>query len=125
MSGKENFKTAAAASGQPSNSQVGSLTSGNQHTDVMSGNLTPLSNEEGSANQNDELFLITESLSQIEAILKAESKRRLEANKLTEEYINDYLDKLESSLNQRVMGQFQAMERRIQAVDGTLSKVEQ
>ena len=106
MSGKENFKQAAATAGhQPSGSHIGSPTS--QINDANSGNLTPLSNEEGSsANQNDELFLITENLSQIEAILKAESKRRLEANKLTEEYINDYLDKLESSLNQRVLGQF-------------------
>ena len=49
----------------------------------------------------------------LEAILNAESKRRLEANCLTEEYIMDYLEKLESSLNSRVIGQFQAMERRI------------
>ena len=46
-------------------------------------------------NQNDELYLVQESLGQIEAILKAESKRRLEANKLTEDYILEYLDKLE------------------------------
>ena len=36
----------------------------------------------------------------------------------------EYLEKLESNLNQRVVGQFQAMERRIQAVDTTLSKIE-
>lgn len=57
--------------------------------------------------------------------MNAESKRRLEANRLTEDYIMDYLDKLESSLNSRVIGQFQAMERRIHAVDLTLTKTEQ
>lgn len=66
----------------------------------MEGSLTPHS-QDGIAqvNQNDELYIVQESLNQIEAILKAESKRRIEANKLTEEYILEYLDKLESSLN--------------------------
>ena len=64
-------------------------------------------------NTKDELYLVTESLGQIEAILKAESKRRLEANKLTDDYIMDYLEKLEQNLNNRVMGQFTAMEKRI------------
>ena len=73
---------------------------------------------------NEELRLIQESLGQIEAILKAESKRRFESNQLTEEYILDYLDKLEQNLNNRVLGQFKAMERRITLVDGILSKIE-
>lgn len=64
-------------------------------------------------NTKDELYLVTESLGQIEAILKAESKRRLEANKLTDDYIMDYLEKLEQNLNNRVIGQFTAMEKRI------------
>ena len=71
--------------------------------------MTPYSvNDDGSqlSNQFDELSLITDSLSSIEAILIAESKRRTESNRLTEEYILDYLEKLESSLNQRVIGQF-------------------
>jgi len=64
-------------------------------------------------NTKDELYLVTESLGQIEAILKAESKRRLEANKLTDDYIMDYLEKLEQNLNNRVIGQFTAIEKRI------------
>jgi len=74
---------------------------------------SPLSQEAPAVNTNDELYLVTENLNQIEAILKAESKRRLEANKLTDEYIMDYLEKLEQNLNNRVIGQFTAMERRI------------
>lgn len=53
---------------------------------------------------HDEMSLVTESLNQIEAILKAESKRRMEANKLTEDYILEYLEKLEQNLNSRVLG---------------------
>ena len=66
----------------------------------VDGSLTPHS-QDGvpPVNQNDELYIVSESLNQIEAILKAESKRRLEANKLTEEYILEYLEKLENSLN--------------------------
>ena len=116
MSGKEN--TAAAQ-------DVASPTSaGGMHD--RAGALTPTSHDQDASQDlvHDELSLIGENLNQIEAILKAESKRRLEANRLTEDYIMDYLEKLEQSLNSRVIGQFQAMERRIQAVDNTLTKTE-
>ena len=48
MSGKENStaRAAAAAPGQQSNSQVGSPTSANQNQEVMSGTLTPISQED-------------------------------------------------------------------------------
>ena len=46
---------------------------------------------------------MSNSLNQIEAILRAESKRRFEANKLTEEYILDYLEKLERRMNESVI----------------------
>ena len=98
MSGKENAAGAEM--------QVGSPTSAITQQ-IASGTLTPTSQEDGSFNAaNDEISLIGESLNQIEAILNAESKRRLEANRLTEDYIMDYLEKLESSLNSRVIGQF-------------------
>mmetsp|Transcript_19724 Transcript_19724/g.24329 ORF Transcript_19724/g.24329 Transcript_19724/m.24329 type:complete len:119 (+) Transcript_19724:1-357(+) len=117
MSGKEN----AAAK-----EVVISPTNAAMRDAIGTGTLTPTSQEDASLNAaNDELSMIQESLNQIEAILNAESKRRLEANRLTEDYIMDYLEKLETSLNSRVIGQFQAMERRIQAVDTTLSKTEQ
>ena len=72
----------------------------------------------------DETTLIAESLNSIEAILKAESKRRMEANHITEDYIKNYLDGLEKNLTQRVTSQFQALEKRIQSVDQTLSNIE-
>jgi len=54
-------------------------------------------------NTDDEAILaIFEGLSQIEAILKAESKRRFEANQISNDYISSYMDKLDSSLQQRV-----------------------
>ena len=68
--------------------------------------------------------MITNNLNQIEAILKAESKRRFEANKLTEEYILDYLEKLESRLNENVLKRFLDMEGKIASVDRTLTKIE-
>ena len=46
---------------------------------------------------------MTTNLNQIEAILRAESKRRFEANALTEEYILDYLEKLERRMNESVI----------------------
>ena len=45
--------------------------------------------------EDEALIHIFEGLSQIEAILKAESKRRVEANQITNDYINSYLDKLD------------------------------
>lgn len=58
-------------------------------------------------------MIVTENLNQIEAILKAESKRRIEANKLSEDYIMDYLEKMETELNSRVVKQFHNLEKRI------------
>ena len=69
-------------------------------------------------------MVVQESLAQIEAILKAESKRRQEANQITEEYILNYLDSLEQNLNQRVQGQFKDLENRIATADSVLRKVE-
>ena len=67
---------------------------------------------------------MTNNLNQIEAILRAESKRRFEANKLTEEYILDYLEKLERRMNESVIKRFLDMESKIDAVDKTLTKIE-
>ena len=101
--GKENNKglnspTSGEANQNNQNEEEGMQGSGDELG--MEGSLTPHS-QDGvpPVNQNDELYVVQESLGQIEAILKAESKRRLEANKLTEEYILEYLDKLELSLN--------------------------
>ena len=104
MSGKENTR-AAAFSPEPKGLTI--------PAENRSGAASPLSQDAPPVNTKDELYLVTESLGQIEAILKAESKRRLEANKLTDDYIMDYLEKLEQNLNNRVMGQFTAMEKRI------------
>lgn len=49
----------------------------------------------------DEMRVVAESLGQIEAILKAESKRRKNANAVTEDYIVNYLDSLEQKLQTR------------------------
>ena len=102
--GKENNKGLnSPTSGGDQNNQNNAEEEGMQGSGDelgMEGSLTPHS-QDGvpPVNQNDELYVVQESLGQIEAILKAESKRRLEANKLTEEYILEYLDKLELSLN--------------------------
>ena len=117
MSGKENTGEEAGI-GSPHND------GGPASNEVMSGTATPHSRDDSARNENDELFVVTENLNQIEAILKAESKRRIEANKLNEEYILDYLEKMEQELNNRVSKQFQAMEKRIMGVDNTLSKIE-
>ena len=109
MSGKEN----AAADDIAAHDDMGDP---NQKDHLSGGTQTPSADvdyEDGYPRQNDELFIVTENLNQIEAILKAESKRRIEANRLSEEYIMDYLDKMESELNSRVIKQFHQMEKRI------------
>lgn len=93
MSGKEN--NAAVSSGT-------TMAVAAQLQEPMS----PQSQDSPPIDTNDEMYLVQESLGQIEAILKAESKRRLEANKLTDEYIMEYLEKLETNLNSRVVIQF-------------------
>ena len=104
MSGKENASAAGMSHpGSPTSQVLGSDQLGSGTEEIGSAGSAEVNDGE---NQNDELFLVTESLNQIEAILKAESKRRIEANSLTDTYISDYLDKLEQSLNTRVLGQF-------------------
>lgn len=73
---------------------------------------------------DEALMNIFEGLSQIEAILKAESKRRVEANQITHDYINSYLDKLDTQLQNRVQNQFSAIEQRISTVNQTFTSVE-
>ena len=52
--------------------------------------------------EDEQLLLIVEGIKQIEAILKAEQKRREESNNMTQDYIQQYLDKLESTLQQKI-----------------------
>ena len=66
-----------------------------------------------------------ESLSQIEAVLNAESKRRTEANQITQEHITHYLQELENTLTNRVQDNFKILESRIQTANKKLTKVEQ
>ena len=76
------------------------------------------------ATDDEQLYLLLEGIKQIEAILKAEQKRREESNKITEEYIGSYLDKLSHTLTVKVSNQFQQMEQRLLQVDENLSRVE-
>ena len=73
---------------------------------------------------DEEIKLVHESLQKIENILKAESKRRLEANQITEDYIITYLESLEQNLDKRVNGQFQELDERIRSLDSSLTKIE-
>ena len=104
MSGKENATGAPPLDLPLTGSRAGSDHPGSH--EMASGSASAHSHESAAVNTNDELYIVQENLNQIEAILKAESKRRIEANKLTEDYILEYLDKLENSLNTRVVGQF-------------------
>lgn len=63
-------------------------------------------------------------IDQIEAILKAEQKRRVESNHITQEYIHSFLDKLETSLNAKVSTQFNQVDSRISQVSEALTRVE-
>jgi hypothetical protein len=45
---------------------------------------------------------VQEQLRNIENILKAEQKRRVETNEIIDRYITDYLEQLQSSLSERV-----------------------
>jgi len=56
--------------------------------------------------------------------LKAESKRRIEANQITNDFITSYLEKLELGLQSRVESQFKAIETRIGQANDILTKIE-
>ena len=86
---------------------------------------SPLGKENAtSVVMDEEIKFVNDSLQKIENILKAESKRRMEANQLTEDYILNYLDTLEQNLYKRVSGQFQEMDDRIRTLDSALTKIE-
>ena len=86
---------------------------------------SPLGKENAtSVVMDEEIKFVNNSLQKIENILKAESKRRMEANQLTEDYILNYLDTLEQNLYKRVSGQFQEMDDRIRTLDSALTKIE-
>jgi len=86
---------------------------------------SPLGKENAtSVVMDEEIKFVNNSLQKIENILKAESKRRMEANQLTEDYILNYLDTLEQNLYKRVSGQFQEMDDRIRTLESALTKIE-
>ena len=67
---------------------------------------------------------VQEQLKNIENILKAEQKRRVESNEIMNEYIVNYLDQLQQNLGDRVSAQFQQLERSIDGIDLMMTKVE-
>ena len=67
---------------------------------------------------------VAESLRQIENIMKAESKRRVESNQIMDEYITNYLDQLQQSLNDRAKTQFSQLKQRIDSIDKSITKIE-
>ena len=63
-------------------------------------------------------------LKNIENIMKAEQKRRVESNEIMNEYIINYLQQLQLNLNDRVGSQFSHLNHSIDAIDNIISKVE-
>ncbi len=57
--------------------------------------------------------------------MKAESKRRVESNEVMLEYITDYLDQLQQSLNNRVNVQFHSLKAQIDSLEEMMTKIEQ
>ena len=56
--------------------------------------------------------------------MKAESKRRVESNEIINDYIANYLDQLQQSLNSQVNAQFDTLKTKIESIDGVLTKIE-
>jgi tetrahydromethanopterin S-methyltransferase subunit A len=64
-------------------------------------------------------------LKEIENILKAEQKRRVESNEIMNEYIISYMEQLERSLNERFDRQLSQVKERVEEIDGHMRKVEE
>ena len=79
----------------------------------------------GNDEENDvELIGIQEALGSIENIMVAEKKRRLENNKIMNEFIEEYLKTLQESITNKVDQDFQTMKRRVEQVDLNLKNLE-
>ena len=70
------------------------------------------------------LLEVQEQLKNLENILKAEQKRRVESNEIMNEYILNYLDQLQYSLNDRVSQQFHQLKHSIDGIETTMTKIE-
>ena len=70
------------------------------------------------------LLEVQEQLKGIESILKAEQKRRVDSNEAIDEYIRKYLEKLQTSLSERVSSQFTQLKSSIDGIDSMLGKME-
>lgn len=70
------------------------------------------------------LLEVQEQLKGIESILKAEQKRRVDSNDAIDEYIRKYLEKLQTSLSERVSSQFSQLKASIDGIDSMLGKME-
>ena len=64
-------------------------------------------------------------MKEIENILKAEQKRRVESNEIMNEYIISYMEQLERSLNERFDRQLSQVKERVEEIDGHMRKVEE
>lgn len=67
---------------------------------------------------------VMESLKNVENIIKAEQKRRVESNEIMNDYIVNYLDQLQASINGRVNAQFHSLKHQIENIDFMLTKAE-
>ena len=74
--------------------------------------------------QDEELQLVKEQLASIEAVLKAESKRRIEANHIMDDYIMGFMTSIEDQLTARVDTQFKTLQKRVVSIDEELSVAE-
>eukprot|EP00347_Sterkiella_histriomuscorum_P006836 403351248 len=86
--------------------------------------MSQLGNTQTQFENDAALSEVSDSLRQIENIMKAEQKRRVESNEIMNEYITSYLDQLQQSLNDRVVQQFLMLKSRVETIDGHMTKIE-
>ena len=67
--------------------------------------------------EDPELRQVNTDLEEIEQVIDAEKKRREESNQIMKEFIVEYLQDLESSIANKVDGQFNELKNRVDKID--------
>ena len=90
------------------------------------GNPNGIDNQMSASDDNfdEELYSIDESLKKIEQIMIAENKRRIASNQIMNEFIDDYIRKLNESITSKVDEDFNKLRTRVQQIDDNLTNLE-
>ena len=73
---------------------------------------------------DDELLEVQDQLRDIDQIMIAETKRRIESNQIMADFIDEYLKTLNQNITNKIDGDFQTLKSRVQQIDDSLTNLE-